>query len=129
MPPTLLIVDDEKILPELIQDFLEDEADLNTVVASSGEEGLVLMRSHNPDICMVDMRLPGMNGNQFILQALQDSPECKFIIHTGSIDYTIPQELKDQGITRQSILFKPVIGLHLYLDKITELLAQHRRTL
>jgi CheY-like chemotaxis protein len=123
MNPTLLIVDDETILPDLIKDYLEDETDFNILVAASGEEGLEILDSQKPDICMVDMRLPGINGNQFILRALQNSPECKFIIHTGSIDYTIPRELKEKGITQQSILFKPVTGLHLYLDKITELLA------
>jgi len=124
MNPTLLIVDDETILPDLIKDYLEDETLYTVLLAASGEEGLKLLESHKPDICMVDMRLPGINGNQFILQALQILPQCKFIIHTGSIDYTLPTELKEKGITQQSLLFKPVTGLHLYLDKITELLSQ-----
>jgi len=123
MNTSLLIVDDETVIPDLIQDFLEDETDFTITIASSGEEGLESIDRQKPDICMVDMRLPGINGNQFIQQALEKHPQCKFIIHTGSIDYQIPQELREKGITEQSILFKPVIGLHLYLEKITELLS------
>jgi DNA-binding NarL/FixJ family response regulator len=127
MNPTLLIVDDEDILPDLIQDYLEDETEFMVRQAPSGEEGLELMDTIRPDICMVDIRLPGMNGNEFILNALKKIPGCKFIIHTGSIDYTIPPELQEIGITQQSILFKPVTGLHLYLEKITELLPMQSK--
>ena len=123
MEPSILIVDDEQDLPEMIKDFLEDETDFKVCVVNSAEKGLELLPALRPDLCMVDMRLPGMDGNTFILHAIKQQPACKFIIHTGSSEYTIPPELRDQGITRQSILFKPVIGLHLYLDKINELLG------
>jgi len=123
MEPSILIVDDEQDLPEMIKDFLEDETRFNVYTVNSAEKGLELLPVLRPDLCMVDMRLPGMDGNAFILHTIKQLPDCKFIIHTGSTEYTIPHELRKQGITPQSILFKPVIGLHLYLDKINELLA------
>ncbi|HHD64905.1 MAG TPA: response regulator, partial [Desulfobulbaceae bacterium] len=58
MNPTLLIVDDDDILPDLIQDYLEDETEFMVRQAPSGEEGLELMDTIRPDICMVDIRLP-----------------------------------------------------------------------
>lgn len=123
MAPVILIVDDEEDLPNLIKDYLDDEAEFEIQRASSGEEGLEMMESVKPDICMVDMRLPGMNGNEFILASLRKNPACKYIIHTGSIDYSIPPQLREQGITQQSILFKPVMNLGVYLEKINELLT------
>lgn len=108
----------------MIIDFLEDETSFNVRSVNSAERGLALLPELRPDICMVDVRLPGMDGNTFILQTIEQLPDCKFIIHTGSSEYTIPPELREKGITSKSILFKPVIGLHLYLDKIRELLAE-----
>ena len=124
MPPIILIVDDEEHLPNLIKDFLDDEAEFEIQRASSGEEGLEMMESIKPDLCMVDMRLPGMNGNEFILSSLKKNPACKYIIHTGSIDYSIPIQLREHGITQESVLFKPVTNLNIYLEKINELLTR-----
>ena len=123
MNPSILIVDDEDDIPSLIQDYLEDETEFQVEHASSAEEGLELMKTFIPDLCMVDIRLPGMDGNTFIEKALAIRPSCKIIIHTGSLDYTIPPVLEKLGIGEQSILFKPVVHLHQYVDKITELLA------
>ncbi len=124
MTPIILIVDDEEHLPNLIKDFLDDEAEFEIQRASSGEEGLEMMESIKPDLCMVDMRLPGMNGNEFILNSLKKNPACKYIIHTGSIDYSIPIQLREHGITQESVLFKPVTNLNIYLEKINELLTR-----
>ncbi len=124
MTPIILIVDDEEHLPNLIKDFLDDEAEFEIQRASSGEEGLEMMESIKPDLCMVDMRLPGMNGNEFILSSLKKNPACKYIIHTGSIDYSIPIQLREHGITQESVLFKPVTNLNIYLEKINELLTR-----
>ena len=123
MNPSILIVDDEDDIPSLIQDYLEDETEFQVEHASSAEEGLELMKTFAPDLCMVDIRLPGMDGNTFIEKVLAIRPSCKVIIHTGSLDYTIPPALEKLGIGEQSILFKPVVHLHQYIDKITELLA------
>lgn len=123
MNPSILIVDDEKDIPSLIRDYLEDETEFLVQHATTAEEGLKMMHSSPPDLCMVDIRLPGMDGNTFIAKALAIHPACKIIIHTGSLDYTIPSVLKRLGIHEQCILFKPVMHLHQYVEKITELLA------
>jgi DNA-binding NtrC family response regulator len=123
MDAAILIVDDEDDIPALIQDYLEDETEFQVEHASSAEEGLELMQTLAPDLCMVDIRLPGMDGNKFIEKALAIRPSCKVIIHTGSLDYTIPPMLEQLGIREESILFKPVIQLRQYVDKINELLT------
>ena len=45
MAPVILIVDDEEDLPNLIKDYLDDEAEFEIQRASSGEEGLRLLIS------------------------------------------------------------------------------------
>jgi len=122
MSATILIVDDEEAIPLLIREFLADEKGFLIEQARSAEAGLGLMKSLAPDLCMVDISLPGMDGNTFIEKALAVRPSCKMIIHTGSLDYTIPPALKQLGIRADSVLFKPVLQLQQYADKFKELL-------
>jgi len=118
----ILIVDDEAGLPDAIRDYLEDETEFAVTLATSGEEGIEMLDQIKPDVCIVDMRLPGMNGNEFIIKIHEKLPECKFIIHTGSIDYSLPPELKKIGITKDLILSKPVKGLATFKTQIQKLI-------
>ena len=118
----VLIVDDEANLPLIIKDYLEDETDFEVILVSSGEEGLAILDKEKPDICIVDMRLPKMNGNYFILKAHENLPGCKFIIHTGSIDYTVPLELLNIGLTDESVIYKPVSDLAEFNTRILKVL-------
>ena len=117
----ILIVDDEVDLPLIMQDFLEDEGGFEVAIAHSGESGLELLTSLEPDVCIVDMRLGKMSGNDFIEAAYEKRPQCKFLIHTGSIDYTMPDALKKIGPSRVSVVFKPV-SLVTMKEKIESLL-------
>lgn len=120
----VLIVDDESDLSMIIQDYLEDEGGYNINVAHCGEQGLLLNDEQQPDICIVDMRLAEMTGNEFIIAAHQKRPDCKFIIHTGSLEYVLPDELKNIGINNNSILFKPVMDLAMITQKIEQVLCR-----
>lgn len=119
----VLIVDDEDALPRIMRDYLEDEGGFDVTIASSGEAGLELCQSARFDVCIVDVRLGKMTGNEFIVMAHQQLPECQFIIHTGSLDYVIPEELTMIGLTSASVLFKPILDLAEIEKKINSLLG------
>lgn len=118
----LLIVDDEEFLRMTLIAFLEDEGYMISSV-SSGEEALELISKQNFDIGIIDMKLPGINGNTLILQAHDIQPDMKFLIHTGSVNYFVPTSLTEFGITTENILRKPVTDLHTIVKKIDELLS------
>ncbi len=122
MDTKILIVDDEIELHQTIKDYLEDEAEFIVDLVFSGEEGIEKLDKINPDICIVDMRLPKMNGNDFIINVHEKLPGCKFIIHTGSIDYFIPAELSKIGMTSDSVIYKPVMDLAEFSNKIRKIL-------
>jgi len=117
-----MIVDDESSIPLMIKDYLDDETDFDVSIATSGEDALVLYTREPPDLCIVDMRLGGMTGNDYIIAASKINSGCKFIIYTGSIDYVLPQELTKIGVTTDSILFKPVFQLDDFYKKIKDIL-------
>lgn len=88
---TLLYVDDEAINLTLFK--LNFKHHFNVLIAESGEEGLQQIKT-NPDIDAVisDMKMPGMNGVDFIKLAKKDFPHISYFILTG---FDINEEIAD----------------------------------
>jgi two-component system OmpR family response regulator len=107
---TIMIVDDEDSVLKNLTAFYEDEG-YRVISFFCSEDALAVLPDTPVDICIVDMRLPGMDGNTFIIAAHLINPAIKFIIHTGSSDYTLPEELKRIGLTKNHIHYKPVPNL------------------
>ena len=124
MTVQVVVVDDEIDLPNMIRDYLEDVTDFRVMIALSGKEGLGICTRLHPDVCIVDMRLPDITGNEFILAAHKLSEKCKFIIHTGSLNYVIPEELKKIGVLEEAVLFKPVLSLANVVETIQLILKR-----
>ncbi|XPV76016.1 MAG: response regulator [Desulfovibrio sp.] len=118
----ILIIDDEPAIPMALKDFLEDTEEYEVYLANTGEQGIEIIEESDIDVCIVDMRLPKMTGNEFIIKASSIAPQAKYIIHTGSLDYKVPEELREIGITSKSIVFKPAIDMNLFTDRINQLM-------
>ena len=121
--PVLLIVDDEATILSNLADFFEDEG-YRVYRAESGERGMELLQQHTLDLAIVDMRLPGMDGNIFIKNARQLFPDLPVLIHTGSTDYTLPAILQDLNLTSEHILFKPVKDMSVFAAKVAQLIEE-----
>jgi len=119
----LLIVDDEKMLRDLLLHHLDDYEGFEGVTAASSEEALKLLETENIDVCIVDARLPGMNGEQFILEAWMRGACKRFILHTGSLEMTLSERLMCIGMTEDDLFFKPV-DYEAILDRITQLFKE-----
>ena len=120
MQKRVLLVDDEYIVRKTLQDFLEDEG-FYVGTAESGENGIDLLREAPFDYCIVDMRLPGMDGNDFILGAHGMDPGLRFLVYTGSVDYVPPAGFRDFGITRTHIFHKPIADMRTLSDALRRL--------
>jgi CheY-like chemotaxis protein/anti-sigma regulatory factor (Ser/Thr protein kinase) len=58
---TLLVIDDNKTNRELVRELLGD-GEWEVIEAASAEEGLALMKEHRPEVVLLDIALPGMDG-------------------------------------------------------------------
>ena len=57
----VLFIDDDHLVGKLVRDLLEQEG-FQVTVATSGKEGLGLAQSHPPDVFLLDIMMPGMDG-------------------------------------------------------------------
>ena len=119
----VLVIDDEPAICASLSAFLEDYG-FQASTAESAEEALELMKSNPYDICIVDLRLPGMSGEDLILQAKERYPSQKHIIYTGSISYNLSDKLKALGMRPEHVFLKPIRVLSLLVKCIKELAAE-----
>lgn len=116
---TLLLVDDDEMIRDCISAYLEDEGYRVRCVAS-GEEALVAITESRPTVCITDLRLPCMNGEAFIRQAYQFSPETAFLLHTGLV-YILSDELRAIGMTTDDVFLKPIHELSILIKRINKI--------
>ena len=81
MKPKLLIADDHMLVAEGIQKLLESEVDFVASVCD-GRALMQAVETHNPDIVVVDISLPLLNGLDATRQIKKSRPELKVIILT-----------------------------------------------
>ncbi len=103
----VLLVDDEALVAEGVRAYLEDEG-MEVKITASAEAALELMlRGSRFHVCIMDMRLTGMDGNAAVRALSQRDTKLRFLIHTGSAGYVIPDDLRALGIANTDLFFKP----------------------
>src|SRR5262249_44159820 len=71
-PISVLCIEDSELNMVVVQRIVESRS-WNLISATSGEEGLELARQHQPNVILVDMVLPGMDGLETARHLKQDS--------------------------------------------------------
>ena len=93
----VLIVDDDKNICDLLRVYLEKEG-YSTIISNEGNEAMVKFNSLNPDIVLLDIMLPGMDGWQ-ICKEIRKASDTPIIM-----------------LTAKSEIFDKVLGLELGAD-------------
>ncbi|NPA93613.1 MAG: response regulator transcription factor [Chloroflexi bacterium] len=83
-PITVLIVDDHAVVRQGVRAFLETQPDIRVVgEAASGEEALPLVIREAPDVVLMDLVMPGMNGVEATREVKRLSPRTQVIVLTS----------------------------------------------
>lgn len=80
---TVLCIDDEKMIRETICDFLDDSG-YAVIKAENGIIGIEKFREYRPDIVLIDLRMPGMDGMDVLAEIKAFSPETPVVIVSGA---------------------------------------------
>jgi DNA-binding response OmpR family regulator len=83
---TILIIEDENELARVLRSYLE-KAGMNVLSATRGDSGLTLWEKHQPDLVLLDLNLPGMDGLDVARQIRRKS-ETPIIMVTARVDET-----------------------------------------
>jgi CheY-like chemotaxis protein len=81
-PLRLLIVDDERIISDTLASIFA-QAGYETRAAYSAEEALALIDDWVPDLAILDVVLPGMNGIDLAIRLKSELPNCKLTLFSG----------------------------------------------
>jgi DNA-binding NarL/FixJ family response regulator len=83
----ILVIDDHPLFRQGVVDILNLEEDIQVVgQASNGEDGLLLIRALLPDIAIVDVNMPGMNGQALTRTVVAEKLPTKIILLTAYDD-------------------------------------------
>lgn len=92
----VLTVDDHPLLREGIATLVNAEADMRVVAeARSGQQAVQMFRVHRPDVTLMDLQMPEMNGSEAIVEIRSEFPDARIIVLTTySGDVQILRALK-----------------------------------
>jgi len=83
-PISILIVDDHEVVRNGIRAYLETQPEFNVVgEADSGEEAIKLVAEHIPDIVLMDLIMPGMDGIETTRHVKKISPRTQVVVLTS----------------------------------------------
>jgi len=82
-PMRILVVDDHPVFREGVSALVSGESDMSIVAqASNGREAIQQFRTHQPDITLMDLQLPEMNGLDALSAIRGEFPEARIIVLT-----------------------------------------------
>jgi len=81
----VLIVDDEAEIVEFLANFLKRKG-VKVFIATTGSDALVIFKKQNPDIVLLDISIPDIDGLRLLKEMKSESEEAKVIMVTGKDD-------------------------------------------
>jgi two-component system cell cycle response regulator DivK len=122
MPKRVLIVEDNTISMEFLRELVEAEGH-RVLPATSGSEALSLARAEHPDLILMDIQLPGIDGLT-VTRALKAQQDTREIPIVGISAYALQEDI-DRAFEAGCIAYLPKpLDMPRFLDLIKRLLSR-----
>ena len=120
----ILIIEDNDKNMKLVRDVLQVKG-YETLEAGTAEDGITLARAHSPDLVLMDIQLPGMNGIEAlgVLRADAATSRIPVIAVTASVMQQDRKKITEAGF--DGYISKP-INVKEFLVSISEMLENRR---
>ena len=121
----LVLIDDEMEFVKALSDFFSFRG-YDVRVALRGNSGLQVVEEQQPDVVLMDLKMPGMDGDEVLVHIHECSPRTKVIIITA---------YADDGITRDRLLAqgafahfeKPLTSMRQLMEKVEQAAGRSSR--
>ena len=97
MSARCLLADDHPGLVAAIADLLEENGFEIVGPAPDGPRAISLAEAEQPDVAIVDFRMPGIAGTRLLERLKEAAPELRVLVYTAEADETVAQEALDHG--------------------------------
>jgi len=114
----ILVIDDEQGIRDLLDTLLSRKG-YDVVLAENGRKGLETFRRERPDVVVLDLKMPGMDGLTVLQEVRTLNPLQPVIILTGAGTPEMEQQIRALGVTEY---VEKEFSLHLLGDSLKRLL-------
>ncbi|MBT4400153.1 MAG: response regulator [Bacteroidetes bacterium] len=103
--PKILIIEDEPELVKVLRSYLE-KSNFDVITAYRGDSGLTAWEQQKPDLVLLDLNLPGMDGLEVLRQVRKFDKDVGIILLTAIVDKDVADEAFRMGA--DDYISKPV---------------------
>jgi DNA-binding NarL/FixJ family response regulator len=112
-PICIALVDDHPLLRQGIAALLADQSDMKLLAqASTGLEAIEQFRLHRPDVMLMDLQMPGMNGIDAMIAIRGEFPDARFIVlttYTGDVQIVRALKAGARAYLLKSLLHRELL--------------------
>jgi CheY-like chemotaxis protein len=118
---SVLIVEDEPVLQDVYR-FLLSSQGYEIYIANNGIEGIKQLKENQPDVVLLDIFMPVMDGKEFLRNInMSDYPNTRFVACTNLSDSKTQVEMLSLGAHK--FVVKAAMGPQQLLDLVAEMLS------
>ncbi len=114
---TVLLVDDHTVVREGLRLLIESDPDVKVVgEAANGRDAISLTKKLAPDVVVMDVAMPVLNGLEATRQIMRDMPQCKVLVLSTYSDDDYVQQIIEEGaigyLVKQTAAADLIMAIH-----------------